>query len=43
MRFAIFGRLFSMALLVILLIADPALAADEAHGEKKGNIGFAGI
>ena len=43
MRFAISGRLLVMAILTVLVIADPALAADEAHGEKKGNVGFAGL
>lgn len=42
MRSAISGRLLALIGLIVLLTAAPALAAD-AHGEKKGDIGFAGL
>jgi F-type H+-transporting ATPase subunit b len=42
MRFAITGRLIALIALIVLLTAAPAMAAD-AHEEKKGDIGFAGL
>jgi F-type H+-transporting ATPase subunit b len=47
MRLALWCRLFVLAVLVALVIALPAMAADPhaapAHGEKKGGLDFTGI
>lgn len=42
MRLAPLCRLLALAVLIVLALAEPALAAD-AHGEKKGGLDFTGI
>jgi len=43
MRNKSWGQLFALAMLVILVCAVPALAADAHGGEKKGALDFTGI
>lgn len=43
MRLAMWCRVVALAALVVLALADPALAAGDPHGEKKGGLDFTGI